>query len=148
MPPDDWSWSKTVVSTFPKGARLRFLCAKDRTCVLLVQGRIEHLKAPYFPGSYTNVCGTDEGVQKPLVKHHQPISFFIPQKGDSYTVVSETCKLLSGEGDTIVAHGDHPEDLDMVPGSPTRSSSTAKLRRLSTMTLVERRSLELSLIHI
>ena len=143
MPPDDWSWSKTVVSTFPKGARLRFLCAKDRTCVLLVQGRIEHLKAPYFPGSYTNVCGTDEGVQKPLVKHHQPISFFIPQKGDSYTVVSETCKLLSGEGDTIVAHGDHPEDLDMVPGSPKRSSSTAKLRRRSTMTLVERRSLEL-----
>ena len=119
MPPMAWDWTKVKLNTFADGDKLRFLSSNTSPVVLLIQGEVKQTHDQYF-----NVR---------TIITHKPFAFLMPMKGDTFTVSSETCKILCQEGDAVLTAKQGDEAVTMRGG----------LRRRKEVSMVERRSQEL-----
>ena len=135
-PPDEWSWNKVKVFTFAKGERLCLPQSMRAVCVLIIKGKITHTA---YNGHLDNSSG-----QSITTRHFKPFSFIMLLKGEKFSVSSEGCQLLGQEDDDISSSTD---DLDCARTGleiGQHVSAGPRLRRSSSMTMVERRSMELA----
>ena len=135
-PPDEWSWNKVKVSTFAKGERLCLSHSMGVACVLLIKGKIAHT-------AYNGPLDTPSG-QNTTTRHYKPFSFIALHKGENFTVSSESCQVLGQEDDDISSSTDDVDFARIGLDIGQHVSAGSRLRRSSSMTMVERRSMELT----